>query len=545
MTVFWDTSLSPYNFPEEIKKIYFKESFLQRKKYTKWIGEISKSNRYSLDWWASNPTTRNPDHSKVFKLICIIETLKKLPNNKNFLIEVKNKAYEKTIINSLKKKKKKIKIRLNKSYYNNNIFSFIKSIVFNLLILMIVKNFIKKKILKKKNISLISTYTTLNSKYPERLYMLNNKNKKIDKKYFFVSTFLITNKIFKLWKIIKILEKKNYIFREHYLSIKDYFYSFSHFYRVRKLERKFILYNRYDLSPQINYELKSLSHSSSRIDCFLNYFFIKNLKKRKIEPKKFVVWFENQPDKISCLAINKYFPKSFSIGYQGFTDMPQYMNSIPTKYEQSSKLLPKKLVVIGRAYIGPRKEFYKNIKIFLGPAQVYQKALLEKKKIKKVNKFLIILSNVKEMNQTLLSIIIKNNKIFKNHKLLIKLPKGQSITDVKNLKSFPENFHFTNDNLQKLMKKTEIVICAEVTGAILECFIYNCYLLLPNINISNQIYIEKLGVPKSRFSTISNDFEFKNKIGKIKNKKMSLIYSQKLINNLFNKSTKKNIKLFF
>ena len=57
MTVFWDTSLSPYNFPEEIKKIYFKETVLQRNQYTEWLGEISKPNSYSLDWWASNPVT--------------------------------------------------------------------------------------------------------------------------------------------------------------------------------------------------------------------------------------------------------------------------------------------------------------------------------------------------------------------------------------------------------------------------------------------------------------------------------------------------------
>lgn len=545
MTVFWDTSLSPYNFPEEIKKIYFKETVLQRKQYTQWLGEISKPNSHSLDWWASNPATRNPYNSKVFELICIIETLKKLPNNKKFLIEVGNKAYKKTIINSLKKKEKNKKIRLKKNFYHNNIFSFMKSLVFNLLMLIIVKNFTKKKYLKKNNISLISTYTTLNPKSPERLYRLDDKKNKLNEKYFFVPTFIITNKIFKLWNIIKILEKKNYIFREHYLSIKDYFYSFLHFHRIRKFEKKFIKYKSYDLSPQINYELRSLSNSSSRVNCILNYSFIKNLKKEEIKPKKFVIWFENQPDKILCLAINKYFPKSSTIGYQGFTNIPQLMNSVPAKYEKSGKLLPKKLVVIGKAYKKARKEFYKNIKIFIGPAQVYKKALQEKKKIKKINKFLIILSDFKDINKTLLNMVIKNNEVFENHKLVIKLPKGQSIADVKNLKMFPKNFHFTNDNLHALMKKTEIVICAEITGSILECFIYNCYLLLPNINISNQIHIKKLGIPKNRFSIISNDLEFKNKIGKIINKKMSLIYSKKLINNLFNKSTKKNIKVFF
>ena len=41
--MFWDTTKYPAEYPQKIKKIYFKESITNRKPFTKWIGKISKN----------------------------------------------------------------------------------------------------------------------------------------------------------------------------------------------------------------------------------------------------------------------------------------------------------------------------------------------------------------------------------------------------------------------------------------------------------------------------------------------------------------------
>ena len=108
MIINWDTTQSPNKFPEKIKKIFLKQTVLQRKKYNKWIGLISHNEKNNIDWWSSNPTTRNPHISKIFKLICILETLKEThiaKNNYNLVVE--SEVFRTIISNFLNKKKKK------------------------------------------------------------------------------------------------------------------------------------------------------------------------------------------------------------------------------------------------------------------------------------------------------------------------------------------------------------------------------------------------------------------------------------------------------
>ena len=97
---------------------------------------------------------------------------------------------------------------------------------------------------------------------------------------------------------------------------------------------------------------------------------------------------------------------------------------------------------------------------------MYSDALNNKKKFLKKNKFLVILSDFEEINKNLLEILLKNKSIFENLEIIIKLPKNKNKSDFKFSYFFPENFKFTSSNLQKLMKKSESVICAEITGSI-------------------------------------------------------------------------------
>lgn len=549
MDYFWDTTLSPDQYPEEIKKIYYNETILNRKSYTLWIGELSKKYCQDLDWWTTNIVTRNPYISSLYKNICLIETIKKLLKKNIKLNLIVNNDLGLVIKNNLKKE---IKISLKNYNKSNNFFSnlfiFIKSIVFQILIFFFIKLFIKKKKIHKI-ITIINTYPTQDVLFPERLFRFEKKNDiKEDKKInniYFAPTFIISNKIFRIFKAINNLEEKKYIFKEHYIPFKEFFYILLNFIRCIKFTGNFKKYKNFDYSHLVNKEIKSLSNYFSRVNCLINYYFVKNLKKHKINIKKGICWLENQPDKLWCLGLNKFYKSSLLIGYQGFNNLPQLMNTIPAKYEKKYNLLPDTIMTIGKAYLKSRREFFKDLNLKVGPALVYQEALKKRKKIKKNIKFLVILCDFDEINKVLINLLKKNKFLFKEKKVLIKLPKIPNKKNLQFLKELPNNFIFTSYDLTKLMMKSENVICSDLTSTYLECLIHNCRIILPNINVPNEYFLKKIKIPTNIFFTANTNLEFINIIKKLDNpQRKQLFYSKRFINKLFN-SDKKNEKLFF
>ena len=94
----WNIDYETNRYPAEIKKVLFKKHISLRKKYTNWIGRISKKYHNDIDWWVSVPVSRNPYFSKIFQTICILETLKTL---RNFKIDIISNS--KALVNILEK----------------------------------------------------------------------------------------------------------------------------------------------------------------------------------------------------------------------------------------------------------------------------------------------------------------------------------------------------------------------------------------------------------------------------------------------------------
>ena len=81
-------------------------------------------------------------------------------------------------------------------------------------------------------------------------------------------------------------------------------------------------------------------------------------------------------DKAWNYGFRKFFPKVETIGYQGFTNYPEYMNTIPTACENKHKVIPEKIFVLSKNYKYLRKEFCKQLKIFLHIAALYISSFL-------------------------------------------------------------------------------------------------------------------------------------------------------------------------
>ena len=74
----WDLDLLPSEYPSQIKNIYYKNYSSERIGFSNWIDDLSKDYKYDIDWWLLFPSSRNPNYSKLFHYICILETFKKI-----------------------------------------------------------------------------------------------------------------------------------------------------------------------------------------------------------------------------------------------------------------------------------------------------------------------------------------------------------------------------------------------------------------------------------------------------------------------------------
>ena len=67
----------------------------------------------------------------------------------------------------------------------------------------------------------------------------------------------------------------------------------------------------------------------------------------KLNIKKVNCWLENHEQKGWNFGFRKYFPNVETFRYQGFPHFPQLMNTVPAKFEEKYKVIPKKVIIIG------------------------------------------------------------------------------------------------------------------------------------------------------------------------------------------------------
>ena len=548
----WDTTLYPFNYDNEVKKKFNKEIINNRKIFTNWIGHISTKYKNDIDWWISAPPSRNPFISLLYKNICITRTFEKIINKDIFTkVIVDSKKLKQLLEKISKKTKKKIEIEYKSSSNKKiNKISILKSLLFQTIIYFFVNIFIRRKRVNNF-VVLIDLFYTGSDLSKNRHYGDLTINKFLSKKNFlFIPTFVMGSGIFNILKGILILGKnKNVIFKEHYISIFHIFKSCSYFFKIKKFKIRYNFFKGTDYSNLIFEEIKYYQDPNTIITAKINYLFIKNLKKFNFKVSKAINWFENQPvDRSWNYGFRKYFPKIKILGYQGFTIYPQYMCTHPSKSEEEAKVIPKEVVVIGKAFKKSRKEFFPKAKILVGPALNYQKIYkYSKKKIKKKIKLLVILSGVEHIDSILLNWTIELCEIKYKNIIMIKPHPNLPLNQIVDKTKLPKNLIKCQEDTAKLFQASENVVSCGPTSATLECLVYNCFLIVPVLDINDKISFKYLNISKNRFQIVNNCNEFISLLTKLlrkKSKKKNNNVSFNFKENLFSKNTHKNLKLF-
>jgi hypothetical protein len=541
----WDTTLDPINYPKEIKNKYFNLFLKNRKKFSLWVGALADKNSNNLYTLIKLPYSRDPYKSQLFKNILILSILKDVKiRNKIKTLIFASKAMKNSYLNLVKINKIQLKVQSKKK----SIYIIVKSFIFSFLIFLFVKTFRIKVKINKNKLLLFNTFLSCENRIKDYVFPGLNKilkQKKI-KNYYFIPNILLTRKIFTLYKNLKFISKRNFLFKENYINFNEFMNCFFFSLLNKFKDNNYKKYNNMNCSQLIGEELKTKTHFYSEFQSNLKLIFIKKLKESEYKLKKSFGRFENQSlDKAWFYGMRKYFPETEILGFQNFLYYPHLLNQSPTIFEDKLKLLPNKIVVTSKIAKKNRSEFFNKAKIILGPSLGKQK-IFKKIKFLYKYKFVVALCGIKSIDEKLLLWTCYALKQDKNIKILIKPHPTMSINKLDNFNKLDliNKCGIIEDNIDILLKKTEVLISSGPTGVIFEALIYGCKLLYLVLDPSDLLMFKNLLSKNKNYILIKDEVELSKNIQFWKNKK--LIKKNNNFKSLFfTKINNDNLKIFY
>lgn len=515
----WDTLSQPYDYNILIRNIYFQKKKILRKTYNNWIEKISKPFSSDIDWWVNVIGERNNLNSDLFHYFCILETLNELKKKKIKIKTIKvNSAHLKKII---LKKNFLVSNIIAEKLIKKDFLKILKIILYQIFVFILAK-FYKKKV--NSEISIIDYFIVGNNLSTKRYYgELEDKIKY--ENVFFVPT-IVNTKILDLISLVKNIKyKKNFFLKESLIDISNFFQSITYFTRLKKFNKKYKNIFNYDLSEIVLDELQSLRNYNTIIISLNNYFFFKSLKKKNFKIKTSVNWFENTAvDKGWNFGLNKFFKNVNSYGYQGFTCYKDFLCLDPVKHEVQYKLIPNKIIIIGKKYFKPKIEFYNKLKILQGYA--FRFDYLTKQHLKKKNLILVCLNLDKKINTDIIN-TIKQSQFLKNKKIIFKTHPALRI----NKKDFiNKNYIISKESFEYLIRRSKALITAGSSSTIIESICNGVPVIVPFKDYMTQFSLEMIDLPKKLYRVSDDKKNFDKNLNYFLNKKS--ILTIKNINNI-------------
>ena len=516
--------------------------------FNNFIDDLSKKNINNKYWWYTAIPSRDSLVTPFFFYFIAINFLKHKKKDLatyNHILTDSN-AFRKIIINYLKTNDIRLSVKLNskislfKSFFSKYI-TIIKSFFFILSKIIICKLLSKKELLKNK-ITLIDIYKFDDYYQKDRYYgnIYRDLKKNDAKNIYFVPTIisLKINKIFNIYNyLIKSSEK--YLFKENYLKFFDLFeiIKFHLNYKKVNFNLNYSEFNLKELLTEINDKDAKYYFVYETI---LTYIFIKNLNKNKVDIKCSIDWFENQIiDKAWNLGFNKYYPNIIIKGYRGLIPPNLYISQMyPTEFERQSKVLPKKIIVIGKGFVKEAGKYLDTNIIQTGPALRFRSLFTRQMNIKTdFYKILVILPSSYIISDVIISELRK-----------IKFPQKSRVyiryhpftkQDVK----LNNNFKKSETEFSKELVDTNLIIC-NFTSAALEALAQNIDLIffnplsnLNNISIPSAVSKKFYKISYDNIDLQKNIIHFYN----LKNKNLNKDSDNKIIDEYFIKPNKYNI----
>ena len=436
------------------------------------ISQISISHKDNIDWHLSSASNRNTLTSDLFLKYCLFKYIQNHSLKNEIKTLVVDSHYFKKLLSQIIHEKF-IKVKKNKDKYNN-ILVFLFSQISRRLLHYFAGFFSSLKFKKKipKKITLIDTYVLPGFYCKDRYFngILNFLDESELNKIFFVPTITYTplrNKFNIIGNIYKVFIElrtcnRNFLIKEDYISFLNIFYAIFYCIRIKFLKINNTIQNKINYDSIIYEDLYNSKNYNLSIEGWLNFFFIKNISKKKLVINNFIDWWENQPvDKGYHLAINKFLPNVKSTGYLGYIPRKFEIHISPTACEEKMHTLPSKIAVMGESIIPLINKYNKGYNYITAPAFRY--SYLWKFKYKNFSKIKIILVTLPIDYDDSFMIIRKIDKLTKDYpgvyNIILK-PHPTMNKDIINraIQSSLDNVIISYDSLEYNLDKIDILI---------------------------------------------------------------------------------------
>jgi len=446
------------------------------------IEELSRGNENNLDWWVSGPPSRNPHSSPLFHYCCCIQLIRSLiSEGKNIeSIIVDSLALQKILKRLFSESKQGPEIKIIQEPFFYKWTRIFKRALISPLIFFY--SHCCAKTVSGKNIKIPESAILIDRFVQESMIdddpyysgMLDYIDEEDRKKVFFIPAFykIPPHKLRATYSAVR-NNWKNYLLKEDFLKIRDYFFAWLYVIRSNFLKISPAYFFGIDIRPLAKEEIRSLNSVGQSMTALLNYRFSYRLREKKAAPKLVINWFENQiVDKGWNAGFRKNFPEAGQIGFMGFLFQRYYLCLFPTSFEEASKVIPPKVNVIGKKLIETVKEWHPELKADIAPAFRYQHVWNQNKK-ETQGEFAILAALPLYIDQAveIIEQLLDMYEILpdKNTRFLLKTHPTCSADEIKEKLpvNLPEAFHFADRSFDDCLGISHILISSG-SGVLME-----------------------------------------------------------------------------
>jgi len=528
-----DTTTPKSKYNKEFRDHYEGYFFSLRKKYLNLIDKKFYK-KIDLDLLVSSVSEKNISSSYVFHNICLFYSIKKfLSKRKVDTLFVENEFLKKNIgdfYNGI------IQIKNSEKIAKMNIFR----ILLEHLLIHLMSKLISKKIKISGKINLVDIFiTNINFKI-DRYY----NNFFLNKKLFYHTPTFVNMSLRKIARCLLDFNKKNYILKNQFLTLKDILYSINFIFRIDKIKIKNFFFKELDIKDLVLRELYLRRNLNASIVGLQNYLFAKRLKDKDIKLESVLNWNENSiVDKGWNYGFRSFYKDLNTFGYQGFFVEKKLSSIDITKNEFKAKTCPEYLLLVGPLVKRSRSEFVKKIKFIQSRAFRFEHLFFKEFYKKKINNKIIIFLNLEK--ETCIEMIEKiketkfaqnNNTIYIKEHPLLKLNQFYN-------SPLPQNFKIIDGNFYDIAKKFKVIVASGSSSSVYESLLSGSKIIFPTNDHYDSLNLEMLDVPKSYYKACNNVKELDAYISKFLNQDIKHFehYKDKLKNSI---NDKRIIKFF-
>lgn len=458
-------------------------------KYTEFVDDLSVEHDSCKFWWVTAFASRNIYLSKAYWNICmVLYAIERIQNDAALEI-IQTDKREVGIAISIYVRKRKELNHLKVKYLSKKkagchklilLYDYFKIIFRKLRIKQKVNELSKDQIsLPDKEIVLLEeniiAASCANGKFFSRDF--TNLLKYTDENIYILPHIHVENRN-EYGKIIQCLNNTDnyrFLYRENFVCIFDYIKMLQYPFLCFKWGKKRYFFEDLDVSEIIKSDLLQGITLLNSVNALLGYCAINSMKRKGINIKALVGWYEGQPSSSGIfMAYRRNYPNGRSTGYIGIPTDEKYISRYPSKEQVRQKVVPEAISVISNIYKNLPCKYAGNVKVKLCPSFRINISNEFNENVEKQKIIFCTLPITIIESQNIISMLEAISQDLNDFLIIIKNHPYNREWQLENynVKSVSFNYVFSTDSFEKLVNRAMIVITSSPSTTGVETLLY-------------------------------------------------------------------------